>query len=141
MLALAAILLNAISAGFPARCHLAPLCTCRPIPPVSGALQQADAVFLGRADTLHDQLQFRIAKYWKGAKVDTVVVIHNGAPTTCAYPFEVGRSYLVYARLVPAETGAVLLTTICTRTAPAEAAGDDMRLLADLSPRATRPPN
>lgn len=69
---------------------------------------------------------FRVHKSWKGAKTETVVVKTNGPGKSCGFNFTKGASYLVYAN----DDGS-LRTSICSRTAAAGCAGDDIQKLED----------
>jgi len=121
------------------RSDVAAACSCRVPPPPQEALAQADAVFLGLAQALaapgaegappgQAAVTFNVERSWKGVEEPYVTVYTAEHTAVCGYPFEVGRRYLVYAAQ---SAPGVLTTTICTRTADADAAPSD---LAELGP-------
>ena len=89
------------------------------------------AVFVGEVIDMDNArpdatVTFQVNKMWKGAKSETVAVKTNNRGKACGFPFTRGERYLVYAY----DDGS-LRTSICTRTAPAGYAGDDIKRLDD----------
>jgi hypothetical protein len=95
-------------------------CSCAPPPPYAKAVQQADAVFAGKVTAITPNqfgetagATFEVTRVWKGAVTETFTMTspspHVGM---CAFPFEVGHQYVVFAR----GTIEALSTNICTRT-------------------------
>jgi hypothetical protein len=71
------------------------------------------------------EVHFDVLRSWKGA--DGSPVVHTPAQrTACGYPFEAGRSYLVFA--TRGEDGS-LHVSACGQTRPSDEAGDDRALL------------
>jgi len=123
-------------------CKPALSCQCGTIPPPAEALARAEHVFLGlveaideapvtlKADDTHSwsgsvpRITFRVGQRWKGAPGQRVF-IHS--ITNCAYKFELGRSYLVFAeRSFLTEA---LEATRCLPTAPRSYAAESIRSL------------
>jgi len=74
--------------------------------------------------------KFSLVKIWKGDR-SAVSEIYTGANSAiCGYEFQVGETYVIYA--YKGDNGR-LHTNICTRTAPVEAAGEDLKYLQSLS--------
>ena len=77
--------------------------------------------------------KFQVENWWKGNSAKEVVLftdtvkLANGETgvSSCDFPFEIGKSYLVYAFKVEND----LSTNYCTRTKLLEKAGDDLKLL------------
>lgn len=75
---------------------------------------------------------------WKGVSTDRAAIYTASNGGLCGYPFVTGQQYLIYA----SRYDDVFTTSICSRTAVALDAGDDLDFLADLDqlPRAEVPP-
>lgn len=121
-------------------------CSCGTPPSPSSALREADRVFRGvvvnstpmeiraGAPSSNDPvvLEFDVKEVWKGAMEARVSLWTAREESSCGYPFEVGREYLVYtsrAMRKPVDGLPGLTTGRCSRTALLEEAGED---LADL---------
>lgn len=95
-----------------------------------------DAVFVGRVmerivpEVSLYVLQFRIRveSAWKGVNVNEVLISTGREGYICGYGFEVGASYLIYAKGTP-KIG--FQTNRCTRTAPVGALPDDRQYLGE----------
>lgn len=119
-------------------------CSCVMPEPPREALQQADAVFVGRvSDTAAPARRpmltqefpfvswgggmegpraiFEVSMVWKGRLPEEIAVDTSQIGGACGYEFAVGREYIVYA--FKDEAG--LTTSICTRTSLVEAAQQD----------------
>lgn len=82
---------------------------------------------------------FQVERVWKGPAVHNLVIVTARHSVSCGFPFEVGQEYLVYARAVEGE----LHTSICSRTAPLAAAGEDLAALGPgmaMAPAEAEPP-
>jgi hypothetical protein len=134
-------------------------CTCIGKPPVSESFAEARAVFVGvviekRPSTwelFEGQssagfvYEFRVERAWKGISEPRVQVLTGIGRGDCGWPFELGRTYLVYVYgrgemmdHLAAATGTyssvaeggrgdeALTTHICTRTSRIEQAGEDL---------------
>src|SRR5689334_17645307 len=96
-------------------------CLCGDYPPTAQALQDADAVFVGRVSTLDEmpvevphydirtrqtnmtlvdvpRARFQIIQTWKGVSGQDVDVFTGRGGGDCGYPFELRQVYLIYAR-------------------------------------------
>lgn len=125
-------------------------CSCGKIGPPPEELKKHRAVFVGEVISVGPpkviklrnskgrvygvgpiiEVKFRVAKAWKGVNADTLIVktnVPDGA--SCGWDFKEGRNYLVYAY------GSLLRASHCSRTAPLESAGDDIRELDRVNPR------
>ncbi len=117
-------------------------CSCARPRSVDESLAQATAVFAGRVtdiesvDSRRVEVDFDVDTVWKGSNTSTISVYTAPNPAVCGYSFEVGRSYLVYAR----ENQGLLQVNQCSRTNLLSQSGDDLTLLnkQDSQPRSTR---
>lgn len=100
------------------------------------AIEQAAAVFEGYVESIETaeaaegvpiehRVRLRVVRTWKDAATEALVVTTAGDSAACGYPFEQGRSYLVYAF---AQDGG-LAVSLCGRTQPIERADEDLELL------------
>ncbi len=122
-------------------------CSCAASGPPCQAAWSADAVFAGTvrsvshsqpadADTVARRtiVLFTVDEPLRNVTARSVEVAM--ATGTCAYRFQIGQKYLIYARTL--ETGR-LTTSICSRTRPLDEAGEDLVYLRSnlsASPRA-----
>lgn len=113
-------------------------CSCTPPGPACVELGKAGAVFAGTvtssvlengADGRSTRYSFDVIEAFRG--VHGPVVTTNSA-LMCGYRFEVDRQYLVYA--TAGKTG-LQTYGVCTRTAPLEAAEEDLAFLRSLASR------
>jgi hypothetical protein len=74
-------------------------------------------------------VKLRVERSWKGPSCTELKVETGRGDGDCGYPFEVGKSYLVYAH----KDGEVLRTNICTRTRPMDIAEEDLTALGAAS--------
>jgi len=108
-------------------------CSCLQTPAPCTATWQVDAVFVGQAiESGVGPVRFAVERAVRG--VETTVVVVGGGPGTCAFSFEAGRRYVVYAR----RSGEQFVTSICTRTWLADRAADDLAWFDALSNQARR---
>ena len=115
-------------------------CSCLPLDPPPLALEEADAVFVGRVASLrHTESQdgwvstadpvtveFDVSTIWKGRNSKTLRLRTNRSEVSCGYEFIEGREYLVYAHSSR--------VSYCSRTRPLSTAAQD---LAELGPGQT----
>ncbi len=136
-------------------------CICSGKPRVAEALRHASAVFLGKVVSSEYQkgakypdgrdageeltMRFRVERWWRGGLTPEVVLFTEQylAPnftisvSTCAYQFEVGKRYIVYAGH-PFSDGK-LRAVSCSRTSEVEKAGEELRALGKWrKPRSVR---
>ncbi len=127
-------------------------CDCLALAPLSTAVAtEADVVFAGRvvevtersehrstvrpsgAETsvrlLDAWAEFAVSQVWRGVAGPTVRVHVDGSD--CAYRFEPGAAYLVFAR----RRAGMVWGSVCSRTAPLDAASDVVRALGPPGPR------
>jgi carboxypeptidase family protein len=129
---LAALLLALVAAE-----RSASACECVATGQACSDYWKASAVFLGRVDSVTRDAAKPGARTWPLKRVVfTVIESYRGVTTTsvrvetgagggdCGYPFQEGRTYLVYA--ASRDGGGVLTTSICSRTRPAEDADADV---------------
>lgn len=107
-------------------------CSCEEPPPPTEALEDADAVFLGEVvetrvvgDEFDGELIARIAveEIWKGEVTELVDVRTQPESAMCGYHFTAGGRDLIYAQSGDADD---YPTGLCTRTAPADTAQEDL---------------
>lgn len=107
-------------------------CKCAPPPSATEALQQASAVFEASVTQLvpaegENEVTLRVTRAWKGISTETVRVRTRSDTAACGVPFEIGRSYLVYAnQSTQADTPIPLEVLRCSRTQPTEEAESDI---------------
>ena len=113
----------------------APAEGCRCIEPglPCDAAWQADAVFVGHVVSISTgagrQVEFAVVEPFRGLQLPQVAV-ETGSAGNCAYPFEIGQSYLVYARRTPEGQ---LTASICSRTRPLRDATEDLAYARSLA--------
>lgn len=109
-------------------------CSCAPPPPPQEALDRADAVFAG--EVVHVEggegpvgkltATVEVDQVWKGGVPSRVEVSTASDSATCGYDFRTGEAVLVYAFGDPLDG---LSTNLCERTAPLDAADEDLAAL------------
>jgi hypothetical protein len=119
-------------------------CDCGRVQRVEEELRKADAVFLGEAvapeggvvteawDWLRGvrRQRFRVEQAFKGSTEERIVI--ETSSDGCAYTFEPGSRYLVYAFAVDETTPGGLQTSLCSRTKPlGQAETDDLLVLRE----------
>jgi hypothetical protein len=70
-------------------------------------------------------VKFRVMKSWKLVRTDEVMVLTGSINNLCGFPFEVGKSYLVYGK----GGGNKFVTDICTRTVQLPGTKEDLAYL------------
>lgn len=111
---------------------------------VGEAVKQSNAVFVGEImEQTRSRLRVKVVKVWKGEVGDQIILItHNwndgdvGSIDSCAYPFEVGTRYLIYADKVRGE----LVASKCSRTQPVKEAERDLNELDRAGPKGQERP-
>lgn len=107
-------------------------CSCMEPPPPTEAMADSDAVFLGEVvetrlvgSEVDGELFARIAveEVWKGEVAELVEVRTQPDSAMCGYHFTTGARDLIYAH--QGDDGSYS-THLCTRTAPADAAEEDL---------------
>ena len=94
---------------------------------------RADVVFLGKAEKVVriktpreiirkegydpeiDETTFEVLQAWKGVSSDRIISRISIVCCLCGYPFEAGKTYLVYGMM---KDDGTLYTSICYRTQP-----------------------
>lgn len=116
-------------------------CTCAPPAPVMESLRDADAVFVGRVLEITGRrssgavlVRLAVERAWKGAESAEILVWTESTTAACGYPFRVGGRYLVYGwhaegRRAPRAGKDAVWTSVCSRTAPVQAAQNDLEAL------------
>lgn len=127
-----------LAAGPAAPCSSASaMCSCVPPPSVPRAFAAADAVFQGRVIDVRTgsedlRVRIRVARRWKGAGSDTVIVHTAANSAACGFDFVAGTEYLVYARRARTPETA-LVASLCSRTKDARDARREIRTLHRLA--------
>lgn len=124
--ALAAVLAASASAG------TAFACSCGPLPPPKESLAASDAVFTATvlevtATQMNRQVRLRVESSWKGARCGEMTIVTGLNDADCGYDFQAGTSYLIYADRAKGS----FTTNICSRTAPAAQAAEDLAALGN----------
>ncbi len=114
-------------------------CSCLPPPPPKESLEASSAVFSGKVLKIEDAGEFEravtleVKGIWKGVAGKTVTIRTASNGAICGYSFVKGKSYLVYAREIKRGEGEeaekLLMTGLCSRTTPLEAAEEDLKEL------------
>ena len=81
----------------------------------------------------HREVTVTVVRAYRGNLPNTVTVLTGLGTGDCGFDFETGKSYLIFANFV--ESG-VFSTSICSGTAPIEAAGAALRYLRGDQPTA-----
>lgn len=94
----------------------------------------SDAVFTGRVISMEQRygmvVAMRAERVFKGP-IGNEVVVHTGLGSRdCGFPFEIGESYLVYARQDP--MNGELITNSCFRTAELSWVNEEIRALEEI---------
>ena len=104
---------------------------CQPPPPPARARAAAAAVFEGKVvsivatkDGKYNRVTFQLNRSYKGKASGESVVLTPSNIGPAGYPFEKGKSYLVYA--LKGNLG--LFTNVCTRTKPVDQAEEEILL-------------
>ena len=114
-------------------------CSCAPST-VEAYFEKADLVFEGRVAEMVPAresgackgfcgeavaVRFAVVQRWKGAVEETQIIHTRRSGAACGFPFEEGRSYLVYA----VERGSGHLAHLCGGTRMRENAGEHLSFL------------
>ncbi|MBZ5568000.1 MAG: carboxypeptidase regulatory-like domain-containing protein [Acidobacteriia bacterium] len=120
-------------------------CSCTTPGPACQAFWHTDVVFIGEVTAIETttvpmdvmaksyqvpqkEVHFRVVRSYRG-NVGAEATVHTGlGGGDCGYKFELGHSYLVYA----SQRDGDIRTGICSRTAEAEKAADDIAWLDSL---------
>lgn len=113
-------------------------CSCMIAPPPTQARDEAVAVFAGTVSAIAPAnpgstnllVTFDLDESWKGPTESQLTITTPGNSAACGVSFDVGQGYLVYAS---AQEGQ-FQTTLCSRTAPLGAAGEDLAALGTGTP-------
>lgn len=73
------------------------------------------------------EFEFAVDQMWRGTPARTTSVLTGRGGGDCGVPFEIGKSYLVYAYC---DDRGDCFTIICSRTRPKERAAEDLQYLA-----------
>lgn len=116
--------------GLPRRAEACSCVTPKPFP--RDALRNADAVFEGRAyghatAGLKARYSFDVDRFWKGELGQRVEIETHTHSAACGRGYELGRSYIIYAR----RSGTHWVDNMCSRTRPTVAAAEDLLVLGD----------
>ena len=109
-------------------------CSCVPPRPVEEEYKAKFAVFSGKVIGItklknSHKVKIKVEKFWKGglSKIVSIDTGSNGA--ICGFSFAVGGRYLIYA---DGESKKALRASLCSRTARASDAKEDLKILAEL---------
>jgi len=120
-------------------------CVCISIPNVADSLKKADAVFVGKVESISEKrAKLKVERVWKGKIPAEVVMLMGGSVferegkepiefpfTSCDYEFDVGEQYLIYASSFG---GNYYRTWVCTRTRGLQYAQEDLKELGEGKP-------
>jgi hypothetical protein len=136
------VLLTASLLVFPRKAYA---CTCNYYGTPQDEIERATLIFAGRVIEIGDysyygvpsSAKFQVVEVWKGPVLETIEVFPEG---DCAYYFEPGRQYLVYAT----ENQEGYTVSSCSRTNMLEYAIEDLQALGvgtipDAAPSNLRP--
>jgi hypothetical protein len=127
-----AVLLLALAALFYA--PEARACSCMRLTPSEG-FTSSSAVFTGEVTKIEKnkstpfrglEVTLKVKKLWKGEPEETVKVHTAGSSAACGYPFQLGKTYLVYAVSDEADP---MRVSLCSRTALLDEAKEDLNYL------------
>lgn len=117
-----------------------PPCLCPAAVKPLDAFDSFDLIFFGRASVVaaieigdtgvEDEFaEFAVDGLWKGPEQRTLRVFTSESDPLCAYRFEAGKNYLVYARREEKAFSNRYRTSACTRTIEGNAALPDLAIL------------
>lgn len=96
-------------------------------------LKNDKAVFVGKLIEIKDKLyygdrliKFQVEQIWKGALSDEITVATENVTNSCAYPFEEGKSYLIFA--VSSDRD-ILMTGGCLPNREVSRATEELKIL------------
>lgn len=97
---------------------------------INGRLENNKAVFSGEVLEIVDRAKdrdvtFRVGEYWKGDVLEQITVSTDSLNSSCAFHFEVGKSYLVFANLWEGS----LYTAACSRNRDLKKADEVLKVL------------
>ncbi|MDW0110293.1 hypothetical protein [Sporosarcina aquimarina] len=110
-------------------------CSCIEAPPVSEAVDQSDAVFLGTVTSIKElvsnrEVTIEVKESWKGVESKTLTVYTGFNSADCGLTIDTGEKYLFYANKSSEDTGDPILTSsFCSRTATELNASEDLKVL------------
>jgi hypothetical protein len=71
---------------------------------IKSQLKNDKAVFVGKLISINDEsergdrlVKFQVKQFWKGELTEEITVATENERNSCAYPFEKGKSYLIFA--------------------------------------------
>ncbi len=126
-------------------------CTCSDTPSVAQARRDASIVFLGKVvDAKYQKsatnskgqeaneeltMLFEVERWWKGGRTPEIILFvgkyqspnFSISVDTCAFQFEKGKHYIVYAKDIYKD--GKVRAMYCSRTSEAKEAKEDLRLL------------
>lgn len=112
-------------------------CTCADARSVAEELKSADAVFTGRVESVkpvdpekpHGRIAITFA-VWRGYKrvKESSIVLKGWAHSTCSFPFQARKLYMVYAFQTAAKE---FVSHNCSRTRLIQEAGEDLQQLPE----------
>jgi len=118
-----------------------PVCECAAAPKPAEALAEADLVFFGLASfvgesvteesgsPIEEFVEFSVEGVWKGPAQERLRVYTNVGKPHCAFQFEIGQSYLVYAKRDPKPYSNRFRSSVCSRTRSSAHALPDLAIL------------
>ncbi|HJO24159.1 MAG: hypothetical protein QF890_12215 [Myxococcota bacterium] len=117
-----------------------PVCECDAPAKPDVALESADLVFFGRAsfvgevadetgNPVEEFMEFSVDGVWKGPPQKRLRVYTRITQSQCAFVFEAGRIYLVYASRDPASHSNRFRSSICSRTRRSDHALPDLAII------------
>ena len=117
-------------AAIEGRAHACSCVTPKPLP--LDAKRKADAVFEGRAYGqtiigMTTRYSFDVDRYWKGDLPERIEIETRTQSAACGRTYELGRSYLIYAR----KDKGRWTDGLCSRTRPTVAAAQDLAMLGE----------
>ena len=116
----------------------------------AAALESADLVFFGQASFLGEAVteqadrpieeftEFSVEGVWKGPAQERLRIYTRIAAPHCAYTFEAGKRYLVYAKLDSKRFSNRYRASLCSRTKTADHSLPDLAILGDPAQRFDR---
>ena len=129
-------LVSLLVAGTWAIPHVASACSCLPPEPPQGALDKAEAVFVGRVVVADDagtgdtfrriRYQLEVSRTWQGDLGATVTLTSAANSAACGRSFALDEEYLVYAS---ADQNGDLTDSLCSRTRTLVSADEDLTVL------------
>lgn len=99
---------------------------------IKAQLKNDKAVFVGKVIEINDRseqgnrlVKFQVEQFWKGGLSEEITIASDKSRSSCAYPFEKGKSYLIFAVTYNNN----LFTGLCMSNREISKAAEELKIL------------